>query len=307
MGERDVGIGFETGANIGGYEILSVTLRFVTAVGDSSTVKVSLWSSNSPRPNSERFVFNNPPQIVAGDNTFQAPADADTNVEVSETYFVMVERVSGDAPVKFTTTDSDSDRGAMGWDIANERLERPADESGPWNDASVRELAQPADRSSVVTRVLRIEPSVTGLRIGVEDEVRLEVKVFARQDLRDDFLAGLVSVDWTARMGVSGDGRSAGTFEESDLADRNGIADDIAVNYRTAPARGRYVVNASVSEGGCLGARNSESAAEADARCTAEFVVEVVSRRPVEEARVSPPQNPGGLIPLVIAGDDGTQ
>lgn len=73
--------------------------------------------------------FGNPPSISAGINTFTAPAD--TTLEASTTYWVMIhEGVSGTRR-NIPTTTSNDETGATNWTIGDSRLVRTS-KSGNW-------------------------------------------------------------------------------------------------------------------------------------------------------------------------------
>ena len=314
VNSHDNALGFTTGDSVGGYDLRSVSMRFESVVDDPTDVSVSLWSSNSPRPNEMLAEFSNPASIVEGWNTFRAPRGVE--LEPTTTYFVVVEKTDAAAPEidpAVTTSLNEDARDASGWQLADLRLSRPADETGPWIQPEVAEhgellmveiggfarapLATPTPPRPSFSKVLRIEPGIRSVSINAGEAVRLEIKVYGRQDLPDQSLVDSGDVAWR----VEGEG----TLVESDAPSSNGQVDDVAVQYIAPDAAGRHTVTASVHD--CLGKRVGETDESVETRCSAEFSIRVLRRAGADSAPTPVPANPAGPVPIVIPGEDGTQ
>ena len=306
--------GFTTGNSDGGYDLRSATLLFESMVDDPTDVSVSLWSSNSPRPNEKLAEFVNPSSIVDGWNTFRAPP----NVELgpSTGYFIVLQKTDTGAPPidpAVTTSQAEDAGGGSGWQLSDVRLSRPADQMGPWTQAEVAEHSEllmidiggfervppatPTPPRPSFSKVLRIEPEIRGVNMRAGDAVLLEIQVYGRQDLPDQSLVGSGDVIWR----IEGEG----TLREPDAPNSNGEVDDISVLYIAPDAAGRHTITASVHD--CLGRRAGESEEAVDARCSAEFSIRVLRVVRAESTPEVAPVNPAGTIPIVIPGDDGTQ
>ena len=292
-------------------------MLFETAVADPADVMVSLWSSNSPRPNEMLAEFSNPASIVEGWNTFRAPRGVE--LEPTTTYFVVLEKTDAAPEIDpaVTTSLNEDARDASGWQLGDLRLSRPADQTGPWDQAEVAEHgellmvdiggferappATPTPPRPSFSKVLRIEPGVRSVTMRAGQAVRLEIKVFGRQDLPDQALVGSGDVRWR----IEGEG----TLLEPDAPLRNGEVDDVAVLYIAPPAQdqtaGRHTVTASVHD--CLGRRVGETDESVEARCSAEFSIRVLRSVRSVSAPTAVPVNPAGPIPVVIPAEDGTQ
>ena len=184
-----------------------------------------------------------------------------------------------------------------------------------WVPRSFRALPPPVETdSSPVSRarILRIEPSITGVHLNGGDDVVLGVEVYGRQDIRDHSLGDPpgITFEWDLRTSDAGSSPRTGTFEESlpSGAGRNpnGVADDIEVLFKAPELPGSYTVKSSLEPGDeCLGKREGETDEDVEERCWAVF--EVTVRRPVaREPTPVPPRNPTGEIPAVIVDDAGT-
>ena len=311
---HDNALGFTTGDSVGGYDLRSVSMRFESVVDDPTDVSVSLWSSNSPRPNEMLAEFSNPASIVEGWNTFRAPRGVE--LEPTTTYFVVLEKTDASAPEidpAVTTSLNEDARDASGWQLADLRLSRPADVTGPWVQPEVAEhgellmveiggfarapLATPTPPRPSFSKVLRIEPGIRSVSINAGETVTLEIEVFGRQDLPDQSLVDSGDVAWR----VEGEG----TLVESDAPSSNGEVDDVAVQYIAPDAAGRHTVTASVHD--CLGKRVGETDESVETRCSAEFSIRVLRRAGADSAPTPVPANPAGPVPIVIPGEDGTQ
>ena len=310
---HDNALGFTTGDSVGGYDLRSVSMRFESVVDDPTDVSVSLWSSNSPRPNEMLAEFSNPAAIVEGWNTFRAPRVVE--LEPSTTYFVVLEKTDAEAPgIDPAVTMPQASDSDDGWRLEDVRLSRQADLTGPWDQAEEVEehdevlmveiggfarapLATPTPPRPSFSKVLRIEPGIRSVSINAGETVTLEIEVFGRQDLPDQSLVDSGDVAWR----VEGEG----TLVESDAPSSNGEVDDVAVQYIAPDAAGRHTVTASVHD--CLGKRVGETDESVETRCSAEFSIRVLRRAGADSAPTPVPANPAGPVPIVIPGEDGTQ
>ena len=125
----------------------------------------------------------------------------------------------------------------------------------------------------------------------------LEIKVFGRQDLPDQSLVESGDVAWR----IDGEG----TLREPDAPSSNGVVDDVVVLYIAPNTAGRHSVTASVHD--CLGRRVGETDDSVEARCSAEFSIQVLRSVRSVTTPTAVPVNPAGPIPVVIPGVDGTQ
>ena len=129
---------FTTGSNIAGYALDSVELTLVAKPDDTTVVVVSIHEANGSVPGAVRYADLLPSaDIAAGDNTFNAPADA--FLKRDTTYFVMVEynhptNLSVFVTVHSTNSDSEDAAGDDDWSIANNLV---LWRSGGW-DTTVR-------------------------------------------------------------------------------------------------------------------------------------------------------------------------
>ena len=306
--------GFTTGDDPDGYDLTGVSLLFESGIGDRNDVSVSLWASNSPRPSEMIVEFENPETIDAGWVPFRAPRRV--RLEASTTYFVVVEKTDGAAPavnLSTTTSNGEDPDSTSGWGVSDFRLTRPLDRTGPWTQPEVAEQAEllminvrgferappptPTPSGPAFSRVLRIEPAVREVTMRSGQVVRLEIKVYGRQDLPDQSLVNPGDVDWS----TDGDGSLKGPGGPQ----TNGADGDVSVLYVAPETPGRNKVVASVLD--CLGKRVGESDESASARCTAEFWIVVLRSARSVVLPTPVPVNPPGPIPVVIPGADGTQ
>ena len=311
---HDNALGFTTGDDPHGYELRSVSLRFETVVDDPDDVTVSLWNSNSPRPSEMLARLENPPTIDADWNAFRASRGVD--LEPTTDYFVVIEKTDANAPsVQLSTTmsRSEDEAGLSGWLLSDIRLSRPNSQTDAWSQQEVAEhddvpmaeitgfvkVQQPTPTPSrpPFSRVLRIEPEVREIDMGPGEAVVLEIKVYGRQNLLDQSLVNSGEVSWRLE--------GEGSLLEHQVQARNGKPDDIAVLYIAPDAAGRYKAIATVLD--CLGRRDGETAEDVDARCTAEFLINVSGGLEFTPTPTPVPVNPPGPIPVVIVGEDGTQ
>ena len=141
VNNSDSALRIPTGGNPDGYVIQSVALRFWEALENPTGVRVSLWSSHTPRenarPNSEVFAFTNPSGIGARLTEFTAPPE--TVLEADTSYWIMIER-TGETAVKFleTRAESEDSISAAGWVIGSLRFYRPRNMDGHWTNRKVK-------------------------------------------------------------------------------------------------------------------------------------------------------------------------
>ena len=150
------------------------------------------------------------------------------------------------------------------------------------------------------SRILRIEPAVTSVRLWPDELVLLITNVYGMQNRKDNTLADHVGSDkvrfeWDETI-------HRNRFAESTIYDirRNAQPDDREVLYQAPGSPGRYRVSANIPHtDGCRGPKGEETAEEAKARCTAEFEIVVRLQRDVD-TRTEEPANPPGPIPTSI-------
>ena len=153
------------------------------------------------------------------------------------------------------------------------------------------------------SRILRIEPAVTSVRLWPDELVLLSTNVYGMQDSKDNTLADHVGSDkvrfeWDETI-------HRNRFAESTIYDirRNAQPDDREVLYQAPGSPGRYRVSANIPHtDGCRGPKGEETAEEAKARCTAEFEIVVRLQRDVDTP-TEEPANPPGPIPTSIFVD----
>ena len=131
-----------------------------------------------------------------------------------------------------------------------------------------------------LARVLRIEASIGAITIKSGRRVRLDANIYGRQDILDNSLADLVTINWS-------DDGAGGSFSGSGRQ----------VMY-TAPERpGTLTVYVSVDQSQCYGFQS---------QCSTEFKITVLrSAAAVEPTPV--PVNPAGSIPMILTDSDGNQ
>ena len=142
----------------------------------------------------------------------------------------------------------------------------------PTPDPATTVITPKVDRG----RILRIEPAVKGIRVWTETELVLSTNVYGVQDLLDNALADQVSAD-EVRFDWEDTLRGGRISEEANYPLRqNSKPDDRKVRYTSPRIPGTYVVIANIPHShGCRGPRGDETAADAEARCTAEFEIVV--------------------------------
>ncbi len=167
-----------------------------------------------------------------------------------------------------------------------------------------------ATPTPILLRILRIEPAIRGVHLGLGERVSLRVEVYGRQDLRDDSLGDRhdITFDWTvgeaAALLEGGDFRE--DVRESDDRVGNGEVDDRRALHIASSEPGRYMVSAALDPGTeCVPKRDGETDQDAIDRCTAIFEITVTRFSPPEATPV-PPRDPSGEIPSVIVDDRGT-
>ena len=156
-------------------------------------------------------------------------------------------------------------------------------------------------------RILRIEPSITAVTLGPGDEVLLSVEVYGRQEIHDNGLADKAPEDDRPVFTWSSEG--GGVFSEANIRAewRNDYADDRIVRF-TAPRRSEMIVVEARLDGAldCLAAREGETAAEQESRCSARIEVTVNSRpQRATSTSSTAPVNPQGVIPETLTDSEG--
>ena len=314
VGANDVAMLFETGNNQHGYRVDTVSLLVTTPPTDADNVEVSLWTSNSPRPNRKFLTFQNPQTIVPGSNTFHAPFGAPL-LESHTTYFLIAAITTVTDSYSLGTTNDTAP-------LVGERLERVHDDGGEWTPAQesvmfafagTRAFAPtpspnpPAASASVPdARILKIEPKVDELTLRPGDPIKLAIDVFGRSGVPDNNLARDVEIKW--RIGNLSSDVSDGRHGSLLGANPNGTPEGTSVIYIAPDTRGRYTVIATIRDTSvCLAATNGETQQQAVARCTASFEVTVLSRAGASTPQPDPPVNPAGEIPVVLSDIEGDQ
>ena len=130
-----------------------------------------------------------------------------------------------------------------------------------------------------LTRVLRIEPTITGVTVRDSDRVVLSVNIYGRQDLLANDLEDRVTFQWDAEDAageIVGEGRE--------------------VVYSAPDRAGSYHVTASLSDDQCYGDED---------QCRVVFAIEVLRRVVALSPVPSRFYNPEGEIPAVIADETG--
>ena len=312
-------LGFNTDSDKNGFDVKSVLIEVDSPPPPSSNLKVSIWTSTeerdptSPRPRASMVVLSNPRAITEGLNAFRS--NPTTQLEPDTTYFVVVSSGGDDMatnPSMITTRSNDEDRLVdQSGTIWNDLLMRSVSMDGEWDDSSetiadqVRFAVQGTARTLPIERnydprgrILRIEPEITAITVGPGDSVQLGVRFYGRQGIRDETLADEAPLWWR-------ESQNTGSISEASGQNSNGYPDDEQVDYAAPTIPGIYRVTAYAS--GCLANVGAETLEEVDARCSAEFTVQVMRGRDASELAEDDPRNPSGLLPVVIPGADGVQ
>ena len=116
--------GFATGANISGYTLTSIEVKFDSAA-DTPPTTVALHTSVAPLDTTIASLTG-PTTIVAGNNTFTAPSG--TILDANTTYYIVIE--GGNATVSATSTDSDDSSSLSDWDVLSDGHYRAAASTG---------------------------------------------------------------------------------------------------------------------------------------------------------------------------------
>ena len=124
LASRDRAQGFTTGSNTYGYTLTSVEVGFGTQP-DGVTVRLA---TGLPSATTFFATLTNPTTLVAGNNTFTAPAG--TQLRAGTTYFVVVRANTG--TIRTTQSGSEDSGGAAGWSIADSTMTRPSSSTGAW-------------------------------------------------------------------------------------------------------------------------------------------------------------------------------
>ena len=135
-----------------------------------------------------------------------------------------------------------------------------------------------------LARIGRIAPTLRSVVVSPGDKIRIDLRIFGRQDIEDPRLADDVDFEWRA--------------DDDVLAGEDGPW----ILYTAPAAPGRYMLTASLGPSDC----HQTEASDQLEKCTAEIEVRVsrLSQRPPEEA---PPVNPDGEIPSILTDSDGNQ
>ena len=137
-------------------------------------------------------------------------------------------------------------------------------------------------------RILRIEPSISGVTIDPRDAVRLSIDVYGRQDILENELADGATIVWR-------DSSVDGRFSYEGVGEGMGRE----VLYSGPSSIGDYTVTAAIADPTeCFGD---------DEQCSARFVIRVRPPLHVETPDDSPPVNPAGAIPAVLMDSEGEQ
>ena len=155
-------------------------------------------------------------------------------------------------------------------------------------------------------RILRIEPGIRSVTLSAGDQVLLSVEVWGRQDLLDNGLAdkdpanGRPTFTWFSNAG--------GSFTEANIRSEwsNDVADDRTA-YFTAPQQAGTILIDITLDGSsdCTAAREGETAADQEARCSARIEVTVRRESSATLPESTAPVNPPGIIPEVLSDSDG--
>ncbi|MCY3698924.1 MAG: tandem-95 repeat protein [Gemmatimonadetes bacterium] len=124
LASRDRAQGFTTGSNTYGYTLTSVEVGFGTQP-DGVTVRLA---TGLPSATTFFATLTNPTTLVAGNNTFTAPAG--TQLRAGTTYFVVVRANTG--TIRTTQSGSEDSGGAAGWSIADSTMTRPSTSTEAW-------------------------------------------------------------------------------------------------------------------------------------------------------------------------------
>ncbi len=157
--------------------------------------------------------------------------------------------------------------------------------------------------------IMRIEPVVPVVRMWTGDNVVLSTNVYGLQNILDNNLADAMPPEkvWF----VWGEEERNGDFTEFTIQEirKNGRSDDREVRFYAPDTPGIYRIKANVPHAAmCKKPRldKGETAAEAVARCTAEFEIKVRRQRDYVEETIIP-KNPSGPIPSSIMNTRGNQ
>ena len=130
---RDVAQGFGTGDHSDGYTVTSVGLSIRRSPGDTTPVyTVGIWSASGGVPNTRLGTLTAPDRIRDGVNTFTTMG---IDLAAYTTYFVVVDVTTEGAGQAWRTTlsNTENNRKAPGWTIADFAHKRSADDSGDWS------------------------------------------------------------------------------------------------------------------------------------------------------------------------------
>ena len=120
---RDQAQAFTTGGHAGGYTLTSLDIELRADTGSTTpNYTVSIHSANSDgTPGTTNLgTLTNPSKLVVGVNTFTAPAGG-IELKPNTTYVVVVDLSNDADKFAYATTDDDTQSGAAGWSIGNDR------------------------------------------------------------------------------------------------------------------------------------------------------------------------------------------
>ena len=136
--------------------------------------------------------------------------------------------------------------------------------------------------SAYVSRLGRIEPGISSLRVRVGDDVTLGVKIYGRQGIQDQSMADQVTFEW-----------------KEDDRTLEGTSDTIIYSVPSNP--GTYKITASLDP-----RTECHGLGDPNTNCTASFVVQVL-RSSIASEPAPVPVNPTGDIPTIIVDPNGRQ
>ena len=165
----------------------------------------------------------------------------------------------------------------------------------PVSGSDVVQLIQPTATPACTPRIARIEPSIRSVAIDGNENARLHVNAFGRQNIMDNSLADKVSFDWKL------EDYQGNLIKHAIEAVDDGDKPDQRVIMLTAPqAAGTYKLTADLGRCECDDGDGEEDG------CSAEFQIESLRKRdqPTPEAA---PNNPEGEIPDLMNVGNGEQ
>ena len=171
----------------------------------------------------------------------------------------------------------------------------------------------PIPTPSAGIKILRIEPDIRAIALGAGEQVKLGVKVYGRQDMRDDLIGDMsdITFEWIVQDVRSQDSTANGDFTEiigpGNTRVPNNAPDDRRTTFTAPNQPGTYRVSAVLDIGTeCLHAGQGETEQDAIERCTASFEIKVM-RKMRTITPTATPADPAGAIPSLLTDDDGNQ